>query len=81
MTITLQHHERDNGTGYPYGLKAKDIHPYAKICRLADVYEALTADRPYRKSYSTFEALRIMKDEVGDMDRDMFDQFVKLFGL
>lgn len=81
MTITLQHHERNNGSGYPYGLKEKDIHPYAKICRLADVYEALTADRPYRKSYSTFEALHIMKDEVGDMDRDIFDQFVKLFGL
>lgn len=81
MMVTLQHHERDNGSGYPYGLKGKDIHPYAKICRLADVYEALTADRPYRKSYSTYEALNIMKDEVGDMDRDMFEQFVKLFGL
>jgi HD-GYP domain-containing protein (c-di-GMP phosphodiesterase class II) len=80
MTITLQHHERDNGSGYPYGLKGDDIHPYAKICRLADVYEALTADRPYRKSYSTFEALNIMKKEVGDMDRVMFEQFVKLFG-
>lgn len=81
MMVALQHHERDNGSGYPYGLKGKDIHPYAKICRLADVYEALTADRPYRKSYSTYEALHIMKDEVGDMDRDMFEQFVKLFGL
>jgi HD-GYP domain-containing protein (c-di-GMP phosphodiesterase class II) len=81
MTITLQHHERDNGTGYPFGLKGKDIHPYAKVCRLADVYEALTADRPYRKSYSTFEALNIMKNEVGDMDRDMFENFIKLFGL
>ncbi len=81
MLITLQHHERDNGSGYPYGLKAGDIHPLAKICRLADVYEALTADRPYRKSYSTFEALQIMKDEVGDMDRGMFEKFVKLFGL
>lgn len=78
--IILEHHERDDGTGYPGSLKSNEIHPYARICRLADVYEALTSDRAYHKRRSTFQALKLMKDKVlVDMDREFFDNFVKLF--
>ncbi len=59
--IILQHHERDDGTGYPYGLSCSDIHPYARICRLADVYDALTCDRAYHRKRTTFEALKLMQ--------------------
>jgi HD-GYP domain-containing protein (c-di-GMP phosphodiesterase class II) len=79
-TIVLQHHERDDGTGYPYGLNGEDIHPYARICRLADVYEALTSERPYHKRHSTFQALKIMRDRVmADADQEMLRHFIGLF--
>lgn len=78
--IILQHHERDDGSGYPYGLKAGDIHPYARICRLVDVYEALTSKRPYHAQRSTYDALKLMREEVlVDMDRSLFEAFLGLF--
>lgn len=79
-TIVLQHHERDDGTGYPHGLKGEEIHPYARICRLADVYEALTSDRPYHQQHTTFQALKIMRDRVmADADQEMLRHFIALF--
>lgn len=79
-TITLQHHEKDNGAGYPRGKLGSDIHPYARICRIADIYEALTAERPYHQRRTTFEALKIMKEqEVADVDQGIFAHFVRLF--
>jgi HD-GYP domain-containing protein (c-di-GMP phosphodiesterase class II) len=80
--IVLQHHEHDDGSGYPSGLKGSEIHPYARICRLADVYEALTSDRPYHQRWTTFAALKFMKEKiVVDMDREMLQHFISLFGL
>ncbi|MDY0261731.1 HD domain-containing phosphohydrolase [Syntrophotalea acetylenica] len=79
-TITLEHHEKDNGKGYPRGKMGADIHPYARICRIADIYEALTAERPYHRRRSTFDALRIMKEqEVADVDKALFAHFLQLF--
>lgn len=79
-TIILQHHERDDGMGYPHNKGAEEIHPYARICRLADVYEALTSDRPYHNSRSSFEALKFMKEHVvSGPDEQLFAGFVKLF--
>jgi len=78
--IVSQHHERYNGKGYPKGLKGDQIHIFAKICSLADVFDALTAYRPYRKEYSTFKALKIIKNEMSqDFDPEFFAKFVKLF--
>lgn len=78
--IAVQHHERDDGTGYPNGLKGNDIHPYARICRLADVYEALTANRSYHNRHSTFDAFKIMnKQFTADLDRKLFELFLQLF--
>ena len=79
-TIILQHHERDDGRGYPNKKTAEEIHPYARICRLADIYEALTSDRPYHNSRSSFEALKFMKEHVvSGPDEEVFAGFVKLF--
>ncbi|MFC1543041.1 HD-GYP domain-containing protein [Candidatus Neomarinimicrobiota bacterium] len=78
--IVLQHHEREDGTGYPNGLNRYRIHVYAHICALADVYDALTSVRPYKKNLTTFEALKIMKDEmVSHFNRELFEKFVLLF--
>ena len=79
--IVSQHHERYNGNGYPQGLSGKNIHLYAKICALSDVFDALTSHRPYRKQYSSFVALKIMKDELkNSYDPKLFNLFIKLFG-
>jgi HD-GYP domain-containing protein (c-di-GMP phosphodiesterase class II) len=78
--IVLQHHERDDGNGYPLKLRSEEIHLYARICSIADVYEALTAERPYKRPMSPFDALRLMKEEmIQHFQKDLFDRFVLLF--
>ena len=78
--IVMQHHERWNGNGYPLGLKKADIHIYARICSIADVYDALTSKRAYKDSFDTFSALSLMKEEMLDhFERDLFQLFVGLF--
>jgi HD-GYP domain-containing protein (c-di-GMP phosphodiesterase class II) len=76
-SIVLQHHERNDGTGYPKGLRGDEIHLYGKICSLADVYDALTTDRPYRAKMPPFEALVVMRDQmIHHFQRDLFEKFV-----
>lgn len=60
----LYHHERLNGSGYPVGLKGKEVPFHARITAVADVYAALTEDRPYRKRFSSQEAFEIVKKEA-----------------
>ncbi|RAP75319.1 HD-GYP domain-containing protein [Paenibacillus montanisoli] len=56
----LQHHERYDGSGYPRKLKRHEIHEYAQIVAIADVYDALTSPRPHRKRYSPSEAIEFL---------------------
>ncbi len=75
--IIMQHHEREDGSGYPFGLSKDEIHPYARICSIADVYDALTSTRAYKQKVPAYEALRIMKEEmVHFFNKEMFNQFV-----
>jgi putative nucleotidyltransferase with HDIG domain/PAS domain S-box-containing protein len=60
-----QHHERIDGSGYPYGLTEEEIILEAKIIAVADSFDAMTADRTYRKALSKVEALKIIKEEKG----------------
>ncbi|MFH1901558.1 MAG: diguanylate cyclase [Candidatus Omnitrophota bacterium] len=62
----LYHHERYDGKGYPLGLKGEEIPLGARIVAIADVYQALVSDRPYRKAYSKKKAIEIIKKETGD---------------
>ncbi len=79
--ICMQHHERADGTGYPNQLKESEIHVYGRICCIADVYDALTAKRPYKQSLNPFEALKLMKEKMlSHFHKDLFDRFVLLFG-
>ncbi|MGB9975750.1 HD domain-containing phosphohydrolase [Thermovenabulum sp.] len=74
--IVLFHHENINGTGYPRGIKGEDIPLESKIISIADVYDALTTDRPYRKAYSKEEALKIMEQDAGKkFDEKIFEVF------
>lgn len=61
--IVEQHHESEDGTGYPNGLKDDEILIEAKILRMADIYDALTSNRSYRKKYTKNQAVKIMIDE------------------
>ena len=80
-SIVLQHHERADGKGYPLGLKGDEIHYFARLCSIVDVYDGLTSQRPYKKSLSTFEALKIIKEEmVTHHNQDLFGALVSVLG-
>jgi putative nucleotidyltransferase with HDIG domain len=73
------HHEKYDGTGYPAGLAQEKIPVPSKIIAVADYYDALTSDRPYRKTLSKEEALDIMKKLVGiQFDPAVFEYFEKV---
>lgn len=76
-TIILQHHERYDGTGYPKQLRGEEIHLYGRICALADVFDALTSNRPYREKMGPFDALILMKREmINHFQKDLYEKFV-----
>ncbi len=78
--VTMQHHERHDGSGYPLGLEGVDIHEYGRICCIADVYDAMTSRRFYKKELGSFKALQVMKEEMaGHFSKEMFEKFVLLF--
>lgn len=75
LLVALQHHERLDGSGYPGGLKGKDIHPYAQITAVADMYDALTSARCYRKSLSNQKAYQILCEDAnaGKLDKALVE--------
>lgn len=64
LRTTIEHHERETGTGYPFGLNSENISFYSKIISVADVYDAITSDRHYREGASPYVAFRIMQEEA-----------------
>ena len=74
--IASQHHEHIDGTGYPRGITGNKIHKFAKIVAIADVYDALTSERPYKKAYTPSIAFNIMTN----VNKGQFDpELLKLF--
>lgn len=74
--IALQHHERLDGSGYPNALTGNDIHRFSRIVAIADVYDALTSNRPYKKAYSPSVAYQIMtKCSKGQFDEELLQLF------
>ena len=75
--LALEHHEKWDGTGYPYGLKGEEISIEGRIVTIADVFDALTSKRPYKKAWSVEEALDLLKDEAGKhFDPQLVDFFI-----
>ncbi len=70
LPIIRHHHERWDGSGYPDKLKGQQIPLLARILQMADIYDALTAVRPYKRAFSSDEALKIMKEEAAKGWRD-----------
>ncbi|MBC8550350.1 MAG: HD domain-containing protein [Candidatus Brocadiales bacterium] len=79
--ITIQHHENDDGTGYPYGLKKDEIDPCGKIARIIDVYDALTTKRSYADAIRPFAALVEMKEKMSNcFDKELLIEFIRFLG-
>ncbi len=65
LEVTLHHHERYDGKGYPHGLSGEDIPLLARICAVADAFEAMTSDRPYRSGMDRARACEEIKAAAG----------------
>ena len=78
--IALTHHERWDGFGYPKGLKGENIPIYGRIVAVADVFDALTAKRPYKEPWSLAEALTFILDNSGKIfDPTITDKFLEVY--
>jgi HAMP domain-containing protein len=79
LPMVSQHHERFDGKGYPAGLAGYEIHQSARILAVADVYDALSSDRPYRKGMVIEAALGIIQEEAGhQFDQEMVEALLKV---
>ena len=78
-TLAYSHHERWDGKGYPQHLKGGEIPLQARMMALADVYDALVSERPYKKAFSHEQAMRIIQDGRGlQFDPELTDIFTSL---
>jgi HD-GYP domain-containing protein (c-di-GMP phosphodiesterase class II) len=79
ITLTiLHHHENWDGSGYPKKLKGGDIPLFARIVHIADIWDALTADRPYRKAMVFEAALNTMNVNAGYFDPELYTIFLEV---
>lgn len=78
FAIVEQHHEKMPGTGYPKGLKGNEIHPFAQIVALCDIFNALTTKRSYKDPMNSFEAFKIMHNHMADdLNVKLLAKFIK----
>lgn len=80
LDVIRYHHEKLDGTGYPFGLKDDEIPMVARIMAVVDIYDALVTDRPYRKGMSTQEGLKILNEmvEEGKLDGTVVNCFAEM---
>ena len=79
--IAYSHQEKWDGSGYPEGLSGDNIPIAGRLMAVADVYDALISERPYKRAYSHAETIEIMKEGRGkDFDPDIFDAFLQIEG-
>ncbi|HEY7235782.1 MAG TPA: HD domain-containing phosphohydrolase [Gemmatimonadaceae bacterium] len=78
LPMVRNHHERWDGRGYPDRLTGEAIPLSARVLALADVFDALTTDRPYRPAFTPYEALRVMRDDAGAFDPALFAVFERV---
>lgn len=79
LDIPQYHHEKWDGSGYPFGLKGEQIPLSARLFAVVDVYDALTSDRPYRQAWTRARAIRHIREESGrHFDPKVVDFFIKM---
>lgn len=75
--ISHEHHEKWDGTGYPRGIRGEEIHIFGRITAIADVFDALSHDRVYKKAWSLDETVEFIKNESGkSFDPQLVDLFL-----
>jgi len=72
----LQHHEKINGRGYPLKLSGRQISPYGRVLSVADIYDALVTERPYKKGFSPHDALEMIMAMTDELDVDFMRSFI-----
>ncbi len=79
LMMVYQHHERLDGGGYPVGCTADEIHPWAKLCAVVDIYEAVTSQRPYRKPMTRVQAIELLDRQSGEaLDPEMVKCWISI---
>ena len=79
QVIALNHHEKWNGRGYPYGKKAEEIPFVARIASICDVFDALTSERPYKNAWPVEKALKLIEEQAGeDFDPNLAKLFLEI---
>ncbi len=73
----LQHHEKINGSGYPMGVNENQITPYAKILSVADIYDALITERPYKQAFSQRDAVEMIMSMTHELDMKAMKSFLE----
>ncbi len=82
IPIVLYHHEKYDGSGYPKGLKGTEIHPLARITAIADAFDAIQSDRPYRAGRSGDKSAQVIAEASGtEFDAEMVEAFLKVMAL
>ena len=80
--FAFSHHENYDGTGYPEGLRGNEIPLESQIIQVADAYDAMTSERAYRKALSTYDALEIIKKEMGkQFNAEIAKVAIRLFSI
>tara|TARA_B100002003_G_C14128527_1_gene542801 strand:+ start:584 stop:1606 length:1023 start_codon:yes stop_codon:yes gene_type:complete len=81
LKVVIQHHENNDGTGYPYGIGGSDIHLFGHISRIVDAYDAMTADRHYAFAENPFAVLLEMKNKMLNcFDAELLKKFICFLG-
>ena len=73
----LQHHEKTNGKGYPLGVADDKLSPYARILSVADIYDALVTERPYKKAFSQRDAVEMIMSMTMELDMNAMTSFLE----
>lgn len=81
LDVTLHHHERPDGRGYPHGLSGEALTRVARMGAVCDVYDAITSNRPYKAGWDPAESIAKMASWAGQFDTEIFQAFVKSLGI
>ena len=79
LMMVYQHHERLEGGGYPTGIGKHEIHPWAKLCAVVDIYEAVTSQRPYRMPMPRNQAIELLRRESGSaLEKEIVECWISI---
>jgi putative nucleotidyltransferase with HDIG domain len=81
LTIIAQHHEKQNGKGYPRGLPGSELSVYASMASIVDVYDALTTNRPYAQARTPMQAAQILLENKEEYNMKLLVKFLKMLAV